>query len=125
MHPTVFQTIYEILQKEDGYISTKELARRLGRQTGRDLRGHGGVDGMLHQASVWIAQHYGMVIVRTMSPGGIKLSSDLKEIREAKAQWDEFSTKIRNVVTSYDEVERVLHERQARDGAQRQLALEM
>lgn len=125
MNAPTFQRVYEILQKETGYISTKELARRLGRQTGRDLRGHGGVDGLLHQASIWIAEHYGMVIVRTMSPGGVKLSSDLGEIRDAKAQWDEFSTKIRNVVRSYDEVEKVLHKKREQDGTLRQMALEM
>ena len=123
MESVTFQRIYEILRVQHGYISTKELATQLGKQQARDLRRHGGVDGILHQASKWIAENHGMVIIRTMSPGGIKLSANLTEIRAAKSQWNGFSSKIKNVVTQYEEAEKFLFQKRKRIADENQMAL--
>lgn len=121
----IYELIHTILKKESGYISTEELARRLGNQTAREMRKHGGTDALLQEASMYIAQMYGAVIVRTMSPGGIKLSSDMKEINAAREQWAAFSTKIKRVADGYDDVKKALRAFQERCAAQNQMALEI
>ena len=94
--------IYDILLKQSGYMKTEELDSQLG-VSARELRAHGDEAGMIERASEWIFKTHGMVIIRRMSPGGLKLSRSIEEIAAAKEQWNSHHWSVKKIVDHYDD----------------------
>lgn len=99
---SLIEEIYDILKAESGWIRVRVLADRLG-MDGRELRAHGEEDSILDEASRRIFRDHGLVVLRRMSPGGVKLSCDPVEIEAVIAQWASFTWRTKRISDEYRE----------------------
>ena len=106
------QEVYNILQRQCEFISTKELAWQLRMKSDRALRGHGKEIGLLDAASRWIFEKHGKVIVSRMSsPSGVRLSNEPEEIRLAIEQWESFHWHVAERVKHYKKAVELIRRR--------------
>lgn len=93
--------ILNALECETDYISSEELARRVG-MSARGLRGE---DGPLAIAAREIYNETGFIIVRRMKqPAGIRITKDRDEVEEAYRQWLDWFSSFRPQLDFYRDV---------------------
>ena len=96
----LFDHIYARLKSHAGRMTTKQLAMAVD-VSERNLRRHGEVAGILDLASDYILTTYGYVVLRSMNPPGVWMTTSAAEIRANLAQWIVFENRIHQIVDHY------------------------